>query len=585
MKYMKINHIVKTAFVMAAGILSLTSCEDFLTIYPTDKTVEEDFWKKKADVEQMVTGAYAAVLSGDIQERAIMWGAFRSDELVKTSSHNNTDMDNISIVNLTPVQGICYWNSFYKVINRCNIVLNHAPEVVENDPDFTEGDYATLRAQMLALRSFCYFYLVRAFRDVPYTTQSFENDDTPREIAQSTPAAVLDSCIASLKDAEANILKSSAYGYGNWRNKGYFTRDAVQALLADIYLWRGSMTKNAADYQECVKYADKVIKSKDDYYHVLFPVELNMEGKGDIYHLYSNESQFNIFGNGNSWESILEWQYDGDKNSNETLERFYSRDGDNTTIPRVKASAIFNEVDAGANGAGALKVFASTNDYRFWNFAFGVKSTEASELAIRKMVDVYNTFTPINASQGPVQTVRNFANYRQNWIVYRLTDVMLMKAEAMAQLAADDEDASLEEAFNLVQVVNKRSMARTASDTLKFENFKGKEKMELLVLAERERELCFEGKRWFDLLRFSYRHMNNVDITKLMADNGYVAPALYPAMLKFISRKFVNGGDAVTGKMKDERYLYWPIHENELKVNPLLKAHPVFVSVKTSSKN
>ena len=52
------------------------SCTDFLTIYPTDRIVGTDFWKKKADVDEMVDGCYSSMLSGDIQERAIIWGAY-----------------------------------------------------------------------------------------------------------------------------------------------------------------------------------------------------------------------------------------------------------------------------------------------------------------------------------------------------------------------------------------------------------------------------------------------------------------------------------------------------------------------------
>ena len=47
-----------------------------------------------------------------------------------------------------------------------------------------------------------------------------------------------------------------------------------------------------------------------------------------------------------------------------------------------------------------------------------------------------------------------------NWIVYRLTDIMLMKAEALVQLAVDREngkDPKLSEAFKLVNAVNLRS--------------------------------------------------------------------------------------------------------------------------------
>ena len=205
--------------VAAVAVTGLSSCDDFLTIYPTDKTIGEDFWKTKEDVDNMVTGAYSNMLSSEIQRRAIIWGAYRSDELVKNSSFSSTDLDNISAVNLLPTNGYNSWASFYSVINRCNIVLSHAEAVMEEDPQFTLGDYNTARGQMLSLRSLCYFYLVRAFRDVPYTTQSYETDDVNMIIAQTSPDSVLQHCIDDLEEASKYVLKTGAYGSGNWRNR------------------------------------------------------------------------------------------------------------------------------------------------------------------------------------------------------------------------------------------------------------------------------------------------------------------------------------------------------------------------------
>jgi hypothetical protein len=136
-----------------------------------------------------------------------------------------------------------------------------------------------------------------------------------------------------------------------------------------------------------------------------------------------------------------------------------------------------------------------------------------------------------------------------------------------------------------VQAVNKRSMKKNSADTLKFENFRSKSDFELLVLAERERELCFEGKRWWDLMRYCYRHMEGVNIKQRLADVASW-PELYQPMLSFIVRKYSDsGGDAVSYKMKSEPYLYWPILESEIKVNNLLKQNPVFHQEKSTAKN
>ncbi len=571
----------------ACAVLTLGSCNDFLTIYPTDKTVGEDFWKKKEDVDQMVTGAYAAMLSYNVQERSIVWGALRSDELVKRSSYSNTTIDNVLAMNLLPTNGYNSWGSFYNVINRCNIVLNHAAGVMDEDPEFTQGDYETVRGQMLALRSLCYFYLVRAFRDVPYTTQSYEDDDQVMQLPQMCPDSVLNYCIQDLKEAETKVMRSGAYGTGNWRNMGYITRDAVYALLADIYLWRASMNNSQSDYQSCIEYADKVIASKDQYYRETSKQSIS-GGTDDIYHLYDGRvAHGNIFGTNNCRESILEWQYDGDRNSNTALENYYDMSGssdNHDASGMVEASQLFNSVNTDANTVTGTKVYASRNDYRFWNNVFLANSSEALQLEIRKMVKKSNIGDITSLNVGVSKTPNDFKNYQRNWIVYRLTDVMLMKAEAQVQTAASDSDAVLRSAFNLVQVVNKRSMTTDATDTLKYSDFTSKNSMEELVLCERERELCFEGKRWFDLMRYAYRHMEGVNSRQKMADVN-TWPSLPRTFTNLIVRKYDTGGDAVAYKMKTEPFMYWPVSRSEIHTNLMLKQNPVYSDNESTSKN
>ena len=587
-KKTKIKISAKAITVIGYCLLAIgfTSCNDFLTIYPTDKTIGEDFWKSKEDVKNMVTGAYSAMTSEGIQEKAIIWGSFRSDELVQHKDNTNSDLQNINAVNLLPTNGFNNWGDFYWVINRCNIVLNHIGEVLETDPSFTQGDHDEARAQMLALRSLCYFYLVRTFRDVPYTTQSYEDDDQEMLVPQSTPDSVLQFCIRDLEESERYIMKSGAYGEGNWRNKGYFTTDAVRALLADIYLWRGSMTHSAADYQKCVEYADKVIQAKHDYYMTINAGRQMGIIEKDNYHLTDGQMIFQtIFERGNAHESILEWQY----NSNNTaLGKYYVRENDNKNVGILMASKIFTQYENTANTEQGQVAFYTRNDYRFWTSVYDADNVEAIDgLDIQKMVETNYPFfmNPANINKLELQKRDNAQVTARNWIVYRLTDVMLMKAEALVQLATEDpDDNTLEQAFSLVQAVNKRAMYQAATDTLTFGTFKSKEQMEFLVLAERERELCFEGKRWYDLMRYSYRHMDGVNIKSKLADQTEW-PALYKGMLSLIVRKYVNGGDAVSYKMKSEPYLYWPILEREVRVNRLLRQNPVFIQDESTSKN
>jgi hypothetical protein len=80
--------------------------------------------------------------------------------------------------------------------------------------------------------------------------------------------------------------------------------------------------------------------------------------------------------------------------------------------------------------------------------------------------------------------------------------------------------------------------------------------------------------------------MQGVNISQRLADTS-TWPDLYQPMLRMVIRKYGSGGegDAVTYKMKNEPYLYWPIQESETKVNSLLKQNPVYIQEKSTSKN
>ena len=134
-----------------------------------------------------------------------------------------------------------------------------------------------------------------------------------------------------------------------------------------------------------------------------------------------------------------------------------------------------------------------------------------------------------------------------------------MKAEALVQLDEFDE------AFRLVEFVNARAIASGTAYVHKSTN---KNMMESLVLLERARELCFEGKRYFDLLRYNFRHMNGIQYDKLLSEQS-AFPANSEEFLGWVLAKYPDA-TAMKSKLPDERYLYMPLNEDELKVNTAL---------------
>ena len=145
-----------------------------------------------------------------------------------------------------------------------------------------------------------------------------------------------------------------------------------------------------------------------------------------------------------------------------------------------------------------------------------------------------------------------------NWVFYRMSDVMLMKAEALIQR----NEADWPEAFKLINNVYKRANnidPETTTGSLTYETYStSKEKMEELLFAERHREFLFEGKRWFDLVRMSRRDGKT---------DRLVSSAI---------RKQKYDINVIKIKLTDPNYIYFPYAKSELKVNPLLKQNPAF---------
>ena len=208
---------------MILACMAMVSCVDTI-ILPDDKTVDEDFWKSKEDVALMVNSAYASMASEALLTRLVIWGDFRADEMVRSSALTGAipdALDEIATVNIQTTNTFATWSSVYSVINYCNIVLERAEEVMNLDPNYTQSDYEADRCQMLALRSLCYFYLVRNFRDVPYVTQAYMNSSQDMQVPQSSPEYVIGQLIETLEGvaANANMLRSDGMSTSEWRRE------------------------------------------------------------------------------------------------------------------------------------------------------------------------------------------------------------------------------------------------------------------------------------------------------------------------------------------------------------------------------
>lgn len=545
--------------------LGLGSCSDFLEIEPLNDIVLDKFWNEENDVENIVAGCYSGMQNRILIERMIVWGELRSDHLIGgTGVQDNINIQNILKENITANNVYTSWGEFYDIINRCNTVLHYSPLVAERDPNYTETELMATRAEVSAIRDLCYFYLIRTFRDVPYSTQPFLDELQQMAMPATKFDAVLDSLITDLENVKSYAVKTYPVSKTNYQC-GRITQDAIHAMLAEMYLWK-------KDYANSVKYADMVIDAKTQR----FQDEIDnaggnsssykmFEGYPLIYDSYTTGNIYGnaygtIFGSGASRESILELIFadDNTRLANHGLSFLY---GNQKTMPGIVKPADFITTDV---SDASYKVYRDKYDTRYYENLYKMS---ASQYGVAKYVCKNGMVT---VSSTEISAMSQYPSYPEeychaNWILYRLTDVMLLKAEALVQMVEGDaksevNDSLLRAAYDIVSVINKRSNCATTYTPITYANYSTKSQMENLVLEERARELMFEGKRWYDLVRRSLRDGNT----------SY--------LVQQVTRKGSDNASVVQAKLAKMDAIFWPYNLDELKVNPYLVQNPAFGS-------
>ena len=238
-------------------VCGMASCSDFLEVDDPNAIVLEHFWNEKADVDAIVYGCYSKLASEAVVARMMVWGEFRSDN-ISLGLNTNKDYSLVCLLKESIDASNAYtdWREFYSVINRCNTVLKYAPEVAENDLSYTTSDLKATIAEVTALRSLCYFYLIRTFRDVPYSKEAFTDDDQTMDL----PATSFDEILADLISDLESVKDDAVVEYPVTQpiyQTARVTQAFIHAMLCEMYLWQGN-------YAQSVYYAELVLKAKAD---------------------------------------------------------------------------------------------------------------------------------------------------------------------------------------------------------------------------------------------------------------------------------------------------------------------------------
>jgi hypothetical protein len=269
--------------------------------------------------------------------------------------------------------------------------------------------------------------------------------------------------------------------------RGRVTKGGVHALQADVYLWQ-------AKYAEAAAAAKKVIDNTA------------------LYTLVESDNWFNIFSVKNSTEAIFEVQFD------------YT----------------LNEVNGLLNTSGGYAVNRSLIGY-----------FEGEQDLVRGNNGTYSANGQFWKYAGLNRELLRRPTQDPNFIVYRLPDVMLMRAEALAHGNFEEKT----EAIRLINVVRTRALLGLVD----FDGNIGTAPIVDIILKERAMELGMEGKRWFDLLRIA----RNDERPELLVD-------------LILSSRTVGERSTIRPRIVDSRAWFLPIHLDELNANPNLVQNPYY---------
>ena len=443
----------KIAYILFSAILfiSNTACDDFLDVTPdSDYTVDEGY-KNEADFERAISAVYG-------QQQALyntnscwfMQINFRSDD-----SRNSNNIGRFVDSPNEAAWGAA-WKIFWSIINRSNLILDK----IDNATFTNEEKRDYIKGEAYMMRAYAYWSLGWQWGGMPLITKTTPLAEL-RKIARSTQEATFDRAALDYKEA-FNLLPET------WDSNGVgrATRYAAAGMLGRLYMF-----ENKPDSAK--KYLEKVIDKEPSLYKMAAKYEYCFSDTYD-----------------NDKERVWEVQFIGGQlgEGSSFISGFIP---EKLTIPNDRYLAPFSgysgNMRASENMWEAYEASPKTDlrkDQTLVTFVKinGIYDTQSK--LIHKYCK-YDTYTP--------KEKNDWAN---NLPILRYTDVKLMYAEALNELAYSADDNSAQ--FKILTEVRKRA----GLNALTSAELPDKEAFKEAVMKERRVEFAFEGLRWCDLIRW-----------------------------------------------------------------------------------
>jgi hypothetical protein len=472
-------------FVMLLAMTAVTGCKKFLTEKPQQQITAGSFWKTNDDIVAGIAALYNGVQQ-QCSYNYFAYGDGRTDNFW-VSQYGNLAY---SINGLSNATNGTDWAPIYTTIERANDLLMHVPIIAASQEGQSIGAKAINNdlAQAYGVRAFCYFTLLRIFGGAPVWRVPYDSVGQQKFIARSSAAYLMDSLVlpdllnaANLADTTQNTV---------W----YVNVGGIRAMLMDAYMWKH-------DYPDAIYWYSRLTGT-------------------NRYKLEPTATWKNLFiAPQSSAESIWSLNWDWTVNG---------------------GASISGEIGAGNTNS---QWWISDVIWSYFTSAANAKDIRGPQSIDFKATnhDKVNKFYPVNLNAQGVQIYP--ANNQANvyFALYRLADLLLLRAEA-ANCTYDTATA-----INLLNAIHVRAglpayTTATLVDSTTISN---------AILAERQWEFFAEGKRWYDLVR-----------------NGVVSSVLDPIMLKRYptAQTFAS----------DPRKILWPVNANDLNANPALVQNPPY---------
>ena len=520
-KYIK--NIALAGSVCCCMTAALTSCDDMLDTVPQGQFTAEQL--DESSVEGLVASAYAGLEAHFYGNNEAFAGPstnwifdVRSDDAYKggggTGMEENIHLLEVSEVNSDNVSCLNKWQNNYYAISRVHnamLALQQASSIAGAEQ--VMGELKTLRA-------WYYFDLIRIFNRIPYFKEGEDvntkpNDEFSRDEIFSFIKQDLTEAIEVLP-----AQKSAA---------GRITRTTAQAILAKVCAF-------TSDWEGVRDNADAVIKSGQyslyQNFGDLSKIAFN-NGSESVFALQCSTANDNAHIN---WSNLLNCTYSDGNLYGTGDDFFYGSQNLVNAFRTDPASGLplldgtFNRVNVTENYDGTLD---PRLDFTVGRIGFPWRGHTYTQGWCRAY-DIYGEFSNKKAWPAPEDALATWpwGCNSLNFMFIRYADILLLKAEALVELASGTNaatDEGLVEARALVNQVRQRaaqsvdgSYSPVDLDPSKADYYVGlyptdwdgnlywtKERARMAVRFERRLELALEGNRWFDLVRWGQDYLMN----------------------------------------------------------------------------